>query len=166
MISVDVNDHISPSLQRMAKNISDFRPVMARVEKEIFKPLRLAHWGRSGLRSRSGELFASVETWHGKRSAGVSLKTKAGHDLVIPKAMTQSRGAKKNAFSKRRKKQWKIKSHIRRGVKISAHVKSKGPLPWGDIPARPFMPEDQDLKQHQSAIGKMVGEYIQDVFSR
>lgn len=166
MISIDIKDHLSPTIQRLSKHVTNFTAVMARVEKEIFKPLRITAWGRSGLRTRSGELFAAVSTWHGKRSAGVTLKSDRGHDLILPKAATQAHGAKKNAFSRRRKKQWKVKSHIRHGIKIKAHTKSKGPLPWGDIPARPFMPDEQDLEQRKSTIGRMTEEYIQDVFSR
>ena len=166
MIGIEIKDHISPTLQRMAKHITNFKPVMARVENEVFKPLRITAWGRSGLRSRSGELFAAVKTWHGERSAGVTLKSDRGHDLILPKAMTQTQGAKKNAFSRRRKKQWKVKGYSRRGVKVKAHTKSKGPLPWGDIPARQFMPKDRDLEQHKAAIGRMTEEYIQDVFTR
>ncbi|MGV0961862.1 MAG: hypothetical protein ACOYB1_18710 [Limnohabitans sp.] len=165
MITFEVKDMISPHLARMAKHVSNFTPVMARVEREVLKPLRLTAWGRSGLRSRSGQLFAAVETWHGKRSAGVTLKSDRGHDLILPKAMTQAHGAKKNAFSRRRKKQWKVKSYSRIGLNIRAHVKSKGPLPWGDIPARPFVPDERDLRQHQEKISQMVGGYIQDVFN-
>lgn len=125
-------------LDRLVKKSRNLTPVMRSIEDRVMVPLRLGSWSRSGLHEKSGELKRSIQTFHGKKSAGVSVHTVPGHDLIIPKAITQTRGAKKHAF--RRYSRSKIRSHTRSGRRISAYTRSNQGAPWGTIKARPFIP--------------------------
>lgn len=161
---MEVKDCITPTLSKMARNLDDFTPVMARVEREILKPMRLSAWAGSGLHSRTGQLLGAVTPWHGKTSAGITLKTKRGSDLILAKAATHSRGAAKGSFDRRKKKQWKVKGYTTgSGRKVRAHIKRGGVFPWADIPAREFFITKQDLENQKPRVGAMIQEYLQNV---
>ena len=164
-IEAKVVDNMTPTLQRMLKKGHDFSPVMARVEREIFAPLKLTAWGRSGLHSISGELFRAVETWHGKSSAGVTLKKKKAFDLVPPKAVTHTYGRKKFS-NKQGYKRIKIRGYDKRRGE-DRHAKyvfgEKRRSPWGDIPARPFFPTKRDFDLKQKIIFRMIQEHLSNV---
>lgn len=142
-IDIAIKDNISPELQRLVKQADDLQPVMRRVESEIIEPEAVQAWSGSGLHSRTGALRAAIVTWHGKVSAGVTLKAKGGRKdvgLIFPKAATHMYGRKK--FSSKQ------------------GAKSKRRSPWGDIPARPFFAEAQDIERRRGAIITMIEEHL------
>lgn len=160
-MSVDliVKDHITPGLHQIAKMADNFKPVAARIEREILKPLRAAEWSKSGLQSRTGALLRAITTWHGEKSAGVTLKAKGGRKdvgRIFAKAATHTSGAKKFSF-----KQGYHRSK-KGSAKKSSIIKAKRRSPWGDIPARQFFPEEQDLQSKKPAIIEMIKEHLQN----
>lgn len=159
-IKMTVKDNLTPALKRIAKRGDDLMPVMDRIENEIMKPMRTAAWGSSGLRSRSGELRNAIATWHGKYSAGITLRSKAGRDLILPKAATHMGGAKKGSFGRQRKSAFKVKGYFANGRRVKAYTKKAGVFPWGDIQARVFFPEEVALERKRSAIIAMIKEHI------
>ena len=49
-----------------------------------------------------------------------------------------------------------IKAHLRKGRKVAAHTR-KMKLPWGDIPARPFMMvQDEDWAEIRAALNEHI----------
>lgn len=167
MFDIKIDDGITKALTRLSRKGTDFTPVMARIEQQILKPIRNEAWTSSGLNLRSGQLFDAVATWHGKSSAGITLKSRPGKDLIIAKALTHTQGAAKGSFSKRGKKQWPVKGYTRRGrsglVSVKKHQKKIGPSPWGNIPARPFFPKEQQLKERQGKIVSIIQGYLSNV---
>ncbi len=103
--------------------IRDFSPVTKKVESRFLRSARRRGWGTSGLKSRSGELFRAVTTFSGKRSAGIGIRTDKGKDLVLPKTIVHTYGKRKHSNPVHKKGR-----------------KSGRRSPWGDIPARPFIP--------------------------
>jgi hypothetical protein len=158
-VELVVKDSISPELYRLAKRADTLQPVMRRVKDEILDPMVAAAWSASGLQSRSGSLLAAITAWHGRSSAGVTLKAKGGRadvGRVFAKAATHSRGAKKFSF-----KQGYYRSK-KGGRKKSSILKAKRRSPWGDIPAREFFPEEEGLERKKSAIVNMIMEHLQN----
>lgn len=155
-----VDDNLTPELKRIAERGHDFTHVMAQIENVILKPMKSLAWSSSGLHSRSGELERAIDTWHGKSSAGITLRSKAGRDLILPKAATHTGGADKGSFGKQRKSAYKVKGYSSRGRTVKAYTKRNGVFPWGDIPARKFFPEEQDLERQRPAIIAMIGEHL------
>jgi len=157
---IDIKDYATPALQRAMKKADDLSPVMAQIEANVLKPLRVSKWAASGLHSRSGALFSAVSTWHGKKSAGVSVKAKRGRadkGLVFAKTAIHTRGAKKGSFKQgfhRSKKSSRKLTWITGKKRLS---------PFGDIPARPFIPEDDDVGRHNGKIAELIKEYFGDV---
>lgn len=163
-IEAKVVDNMTPTLQRMLKKGHDFSPVMARVEREIFAPLRLTAWSGSGLSSRSGELFRAVDTWHGKSSAGVTLRSNAGKDLILPKAATHTGGAKRGSFKANRAKGYRVKRYATKGGrKVKEYIKRSYTVPWGNVPARPFFPTAAEIERHQGKVHRMIQEHLSNV---
>jgi len=164
MITINIDDKISPALARLARNATSMAPAMQKIESRILKPLRLSALGSSGITPRTGELFAAVDTWSGRVSAGITLRSKPGKDLIIPKASTMMKGAQKNSYGRRRKKQWTVKAYSRTTASgtftVQRHSKSKGPLPWGNIPARPFFPKEQQLVGRMADISAIISEHL------
>lgn len=162
-VELTIKDFLSPELQRLARRCSDFSPVMAKVESVILKPLKRSAWDSSGLLSRSGELLGAIDTWHGKTSAGITIRSKRGRDLVIPKAVTHTKGAKKGKFGRKRKSEFKVKGYTARGGRmVAAYRKKTGVFPWGDIPARKFFPEQEELQRETPVVEKMIKEFLQN----
>ena len=62
-------------------------------------------------------------------------------------------GAKKGSFGTVTAN---IRAHLRKGVKVGAHTR-KMKLPWGDIPARPFlMVQDEDWSEIRAALSDYI----------
>lgn len=139
VVTLTADDGISADLSRRIKRARDMRPAMKEVERQVMQPLRASAWKSSGLKSRSGELKKSVVTFAGKKSAGISVHTTPGHDLVIPKAVTLSEGRRRREHRKRDRTA--VKSHTRKGRRISGYVRRNVGSPWGNIKARPFIPD-------------------------
>jgi phage gpG-like protein len=130
--------------------IKDFSPVMAKIRDRYMEPAAQTAWAGSGLQSRSGELERSITAFAGKVSAGVGVRTIKGRDLVLPKAIVHSFGRKK--FANKRRLNKKSKKYFRRS-------------PWGDIPARPFTPNELPAST-KAAAEKMIVEFINDRLGR
>lgn len=126
--------------------VRDFTPVMEEIRDVYMAPAAKMAWEASGLHSRSGELEGAVTPFSGTVSSGVGIRTVKGRDLVLPKAITHTYGRKK--FSNKRRINRKTGKYRRRS-------------PWGDIPARPFTPEELSGTAKAGA-EKMIVEFIND----
>lgn len=157
IVKVDLRDGISPELQRLLKKSRNLKPAMKKIENEVMQPLKSRAWKGSGLHSRTGELRDAVQTWHGKKSAGISIRTSPGKDLVIPKAVFHSAGAKRGQY--RNKDRYKVRSYSRRGRNVRAHSRRNGGAPWGNVKARRFIPEALGAVGVKRAV-KILEEYI------
>ncbi len=162
MLTVTINDTVvTNELARIAELADDLTPVMNRIRGEVFSPAIAPSWALSGLHSASGELRQAITAWSGKRSAGITLRTRKGRDLVLPKAMTHTKGRSKQAKAK--KKILTIKGHSRGGRSVLGHERRNPGAPWGDIPARPFFPDDNILATAAGLIETMITEHIHAV---
>lgn len=133
-----IRDGISPALLKLVKRSRNLKGAMADIERQVLAPKKAAAWQRSGLKSDSGELEDSVTLWHGKKSAGVTVKSKPGHDKVIPKATLHVQGARKGHYVKHSR--IRVKSHTRSGRRVSGYTRKNIGSPWGNVPARDFLP--------------------------
>lgn len=138
-VTLSISDGISPEMDMLLKKTRNLKKAMKQVEQRVFNPLRRKAWARSGLQSQSGELKNSVEAWSGKKSAGVSVHSNAGSDLVIPKGLTHMRGARRHEFKKRNRAT--VKSHGRAGQSVRSHQRRNTGSPWGDVKKRQFIPQ-------------------------
>lgn len=155
IVSLDIRDGVTPAMLKLLKKTRDLTPAMREIDYRIMKPLKSKAWAASGLKSRSGELRDAVTTWHGKKSAGVSVRSSAGKDLIIPKAVLQSEGAKKHQHTKKRS--YRVRAHDRAGRKVGQHTRRNAGAPWGDVKARPFIPTRLGPGETQSAIRILEG---------
>jgi len=145
---IEVNDDgVVDALRRLAKRSEDLSPIMRKIEQEVFAPEAEAAWAASGLHSKSGELKSAITPFAGKVSSGVGLRSYKGRDLVWPKAVTHTFGRKKGSNKPGR-------SRVRR------MFLRKYQTPWGDIPARPFIPSESDIRARSGRIMKLIEEYI------
>jgi hypothetical protein len=152
---------IWPTFESIAKRAEDLSPVMSNIKTFMVAPRAARAWLTSGLQSQSGELRDAITTWSGKVSAGVTLRTKKGRDLVLPKGQVHTYGKKKQA--KVKKKQVRVRAHSRAGVNIGEHMRTNPGSPWGDIPARPFFVTGKDFGQGESGkIREMIGKFIKN----
>jgi hypothetical protein len=159
-VSLTVEDGISPVLEKLIRKTRDLTPAMKEVELLVMRPLKYKAWRESGLTSRSGELEDSVQTWHGKKSAGISVKTLPGKDLVIPKAVTQMSGRKSGSAT--RKRHYRVRKYNRGAVAVGSYTRTSSGSPWGDIPARPFIPQvfsAMDVRR----ISSIIEDFFKDV---
>ena len=133
--------------------VKDFSPVMEKVRARYMSPMAWQAWSRSGLRSHTGELKGAVTPFSGKVSAGIGFRTKRGKDLVLPKVYTHT-------FGQRRMFKWK-KKYMRKNPKraFGTWVGGRGVSPWGDVPARPFIPSEFPVHM-QEPVRDMVREYL------
>lgn len=145
---IEVKDNgVMDALARLAKKSSDLSPVMRKIEQEIFEPEARAAWEASGLHSKSGELKEAITPFAGKVSSGVGLRSYKGRDLVWPKAVTHTFGRKKG-------------SNKPRSSRVRRMFLRKYQTPWGDIPARPFIPSESDIREKSAKIMKLIEDYI------
>lgn len=157
IVSLSVRDGISPELQRLLKKSRNLSPAMKKIENQVMKPLKVKAWQGSGLKSRSGELRDAVETWHGKKSSGISIRTTPGKDLVIPKAVFHTDGAKRGQYNN--KDRYKVSKHSRRGRNVRKHTRRNAGAPWADVPARKFIPEELGSTGTTAAV-KILEEHL------
>lgn len=135
-----IKDGVSPELNKILKKAKDVSPAMKEIGNSILKREMWRAWYGSGLTSRSGELRSAIKTFFGKRSAGVSVKKPKGRNLVIPKAITHAGGRAAHTF--RKKTEYKVSAHMRGGKQIDEYTRKNVGAPWGDIEARPFIPDN------------------------
>lgn len=156
-ITIDVRDYMTPAMQELAKKARNLSPAMKKIDQQVMTPLKSRAWAGSGLHSQSGELEEAVQTWHGKKSAGVALHTPAGRTLVTPKAVIHTEGAKAGKFVKKARRP--VRAHKRGAVRVSRYTRSNYGAPRGDIPAREFIPDSLTPFDAQLA-AKIIEEFI------
>lgn len=111
--------------QLLMWRVRDFSPVLSQAKSLYMQPMARRAWASSGLKSKSGALKKAITPFSGKSSLGVWLRTSKGKDLVLAKANVHTYGRKKH--------------ENRQGINRKTGARRR-PSPWGDIPARPFMP--------------------------
>ena len=147
IVSVTGNtEEFSKVMKTLGSKIQDFSPVTEKIRSSYLVPLAARSWSASGLHSRTGDLHAAVTPFSGKMSIGIGLRTNRGKDLILAKAATHTFGRKK--FSNKRGKNWKRLQFRKRS-------------PWGDIPARRFIPVSMP-RAVNSWISTMVIDYIRN----
>lgn len=156
----EMKETATPELQRLLKRAGDLSPGLKKVEDGVLRPLKRRAWSGSGIRSRSGELKESVVTFHGKRSAGISVHTVPGKDLIIPKAHTLTKGAKRHQF--RVKKPPLVRAYRRLGRLVAPHRRFMIGTPFGDVKARPFVPKRLEPADERKA-AEIIKEHMTDV---
>lgn len=154
------------SMKKLELSVKDFSPVTKTIEKVFLATAKRRAWSASGLKSRTGELKGAVTSFSGKVSFGVGLRTKKGEDLVLAKAATHTFGRAKWS-NKQDSKRIKVRGYDRRRGE-ERHAKyiyvKKRRSPFGDIPARPFMPQilpDREVRR----IEEMLTDYIRKAMS-
>ena len=150
---VTVKNGITPELEQLAAQAEDMSPAMRKIERRLLAPSIYPAWSRSGLRQKTGELRKAVAGWHGKKSAGITLKTRPGKDLVLPKAHMHMSGKEKHQHKK--KDDYKLRSKKGKTFKR----KNLG-APWGNVQARPFLPEANRLRAHQDKMAELIKKYL------
>lgn len=156
---------LTEGLARLQAAVTDFRPVMrdiagvladsveenfAREGRPVWAPLSPVTVAKRGgdahpILQQSGQLAASIVTEHDSTSATV------GTNKIYARVMQE--GARKGEFGKYSLllKDGKQKDTFKRSPVVS--------MPWGDIPARPFLSiTDQEIAD--------IGELIDDYFRR
>jgi len=166
-LHVSVRDSATPELQALLKKAKNLRPVFRQVEKNIMAPLAMTAWGRSGLKSQTGELKGAITPWAGRYSVGVTLRQKKGADLIAAKGHTHMKGRKKGKGYKNRGLPRKtiVRSYLRQGHPVKKYARLTQP-PWGDIPSRPFFVTKADVAAQMSKINQMLLEYLTNAQSR
>jgi phage gpG-like protein len=175
------NKAVLDLLGQVARRINDMTPVMRQiaatmadaVEENFARQGRPTQWKQSNRAKEQGGmtlqdrgiLAASIHAFHSSNEAGVATKDKRARVLHF--------GAKKGSFGTFAHK---VKSHSRNitqafgrplaqpvGVTVREHTRTVK-LPWGDIPARPFMMiQDEDWNEIQGELGGyLVGERATD----
>lgn len=158
IVDLKVHDNLTGELKQLLKRSRDLSPVMARVESGIMARQRRRGWMYSGLHRRTGFLYRSTKTWHGKTSAGVSGEA-SGATMATPIGFALTMGREKAAGDRRgrNRKHW-VRAYRRRGRRVRRHRRYM-PTPWGDIPARPYIEETMDPAD-KARIGKWVIEFL------
>ncbi|MCX8016390.1 MAG: phage virion morphogenesis protein [Rhodocyclaceae bacterium] len=160
MIRIDIDDReVRQALERLQQRVSDLTPAMREIAMELearaltrfeterdpagrpwqpLSPVTLARKkGRGGILYQTGDLRGSITSRAGRDFAEVG----AGGN--VPYAATHQFGAKKGQFGQ---------------------GKRGGKIPWGDIPARPFLPVTADGKLYgdKSVILEIIRKHIAD----
>lgn len=158
-MTIKVTYKVRHDLEQILAKAEDISPVMQKVRLTLLAPKAKAAWQKSGLKSRTGQLEQAITPWSGKRSTGVTLRTKRGRDLVLPKASIHMSGAKKQKWKK--KQTGKVKAHKRGWSSVSEYERRNPGSPWGDIKARPFFLKRNALSAaEQTTIAAMVERHI------
>jgi len=155
-------------LGRIQKNLGDLTPVMkiigstirTSIIRNFEKSGRPRKWKRHSKTTEkrrgkgakilmaqglAGGLAASINYQADKKSVEIGTNKVYG-------AVHQF-GAKKGSFGMVTAN---IKAHLRKGTKVKAHTR-KMKLPWGDIPARPFlMIQDEDWTEIRAALNDYI----------
>ncbi len=160
IVDLKVHDSLTGELKQLLKRSRDLSPVMARVESGIMARQRRRGWMYSGLHRRTGALYRSVKTWHGKTSAGVSGEA-SGATMATPIGFALTMGREKAAGDRRgrNRKHW-VRAYRRRGHRVRRHRRMM-PTPWGDIPARPYILETMSAAD-RARIKEWVAGYLGD----
>ncbi|MBA3027448.1 MAG: hypothetical protein FP814_09765 [Desulfobacterium sp.] len=142
-VSIKINDQEAiAKLSDMLKRFDDLTPVLQEIGEIVrssvernFAAGGRPKWPQSNRVKESGGQTLS-DTARLKRSFSVSVGTDSvtvGTNVVY--AGVQQFGAKKGSFGT---VTFAVKAHERKGRPVVAHKRTAA-LPWGDIPARPFL---------------------------
>jgi len=161
------NREIKKLLARIQKNLGDLTPAM-KIIGSIIRTSIIRNFEKSGrpkwakhsrttekrrgkgakvlmAQGLAGGLAASINYQAGKKSV------KIGTNKIY--GAVHQFGAKKGSFGSVAAS---IKEHLRKGVKVKAHTRKMN-LPWGDIPARPFlMVQNEDWTEIRAALNDHI----------
>jgi len=169
IIAVKINDRkVKALLSRMQRNLGDLTPA-TKIIGSIIRTSIIRNFEKSGRPGKWKKHSRLTEKRRGKGAkilmaqglAGglaASINYQAGKNSVkigtnkIYGAVHQF-GAKKGSFGSVTAN---IKEHLRKGTKVKGHTR-KMKLPWGDIPARPFlMVQDEDWTEIRAALSDYI----------
>lgn len=165
MIDVKINDTASDGLERLAKALLDLTPVWY----DIGEDLLVSHQDRIGRGEQpDGRPFAprSAATLKRYKKLGLSygppLNLSGGmrqnlHYSVAPNSLELGSNAIQSAVMQFGAKKGSFGSYQGQGFGDTSSTVS---IPWGDIPARPFLGLSDD---DQDAITQAVGEWLTDI---
>jgi len=151
-------------LGRMAQHMGDMTPVN-KIIGSIVRTSVIRNFEKGGRPKKWKKHSKATEARRGKGAkilmvqglgAGLagSIHVSAGRSSVTvgtnkAHAGTHQFGAKKGSFGT---VSAQIRAHLRKGITVKAHTR-KMKLPWGDIPARPFlMVQDEDWTEIRAAL--------------
>lgn len=149
---VHVTDTVTLALRRLARSVSNLQPVMRQIEQRCLKTAVPLSWARSGLKARTGELKRAVRTEATRRQAKIIVDTTRGRDLVLPKLFAHEYGMAKGAY--RRKARVKV---TRKG---KTFTRRNPGAPWGDVRARPFLPDAGRILAQKERMRRMIEQYL------
>ncbi len=165
-VGIRVADGVTPELRAALKRSKNLSVPMEKIKKRVLNPAIAPAWSRSGLKAHSGKLKRAVRAWHGRKSAGISLKRGAekGKDGSPPRLIMRgymlSHGAKKGRYV--RKKKIKVREHVRRGAQVvKSHRRLNPGSPWGDVKPYPFFPADRAILARKKRITRILVDHIE-----
>jgi hypothetical protein len=162
MLEYIIKDNVTAGLLKKAKKAGDLSPVMRSFARDVLSPLKGQSWRSSGLHEKSGELRDAVQVWSGKRSAGITLRTEPGHDLIIAKATTHQSGARKDSFRNQKKLAYRVKGYTTRGGRnVKGYAKRRVVSPWGNIPKRQFFPLEGAIEKDRLILSQLLQRYFE-----
>lgn len=167
-ITVKIDDReVKELLNRIQKNLGDLTPVMKIIGSTVrtsvirnFEKGGRPKWPKHSTvtKKRRGKSAKVLMVQGLAGGLAASINYQADKDSVkigtnkIYGAVHQF-GAKKGSFGTVAAN---IKAHLRKGIKVKAHTR-KMKLPWGDIPARPFlMVQDEDWEEIRAALNDHI----------
>ena len=168
-IKVTIDDREAKELLgRIQKNLGDLTPPM-KIIGSIARTSIIRNFEKSG-RPKKWKKHSKVTEKRRGKGAKILMKEGMGAGLagsIHSKADKESAtvgtnkiyaavhqfGAKKGSFGTVIAD---VRKHLRKGVKVKAH-KRKMKLPWGDIPARPYlMIQNEDWPEMTAALGDYI----------
>lgn len=167
-IEVKIDDkQVKELLGRIQKNLGDLTPAM-KIIGSIVRTSIIRNFEKSGRprwakhskmtekRRGKGAKILMAQGFAGGLAASINYRAhKKSVEIGTNKiyGAIHQFGAKKGSFGA---VVAKIKAHLRKGVKVKAHER-KMKLPWGDIPARPFlMVQDEDWVEIRAALNDYI----------
>ena len=164
-IKVSIDDReVKNLLDRIQKNLGDLTPAMKIIGSTVRTSI-IRNFEKSGRPKKWKKHSKTTEKRRGKGAkilmkeglgAGLagSINYRADSEKVVVGtnkiyAAVHQFGAKKGSFGT---VVANVRAHLRKGVKVKSH-KRKMKLPWGDIPARPYlMVQDEDWPEMTAAL--------------
>jgi phage gpG-like protein len=157
MIRLELNDReLKRALDKLATRLGDMGPALDRIGQQLVEGTRT---GIESGKDWTGRAFASNSptTLLKKRGnkplidSGIFKDVRLSHHLQGGNTVLVSAGGVQAAT---------LQFGARRGQ--FGQTRRGAPIPWGDIPARPFFPDD---KAAQGPALAMLADYIKDVLA-
>ena len=168
-ITVKIDDkQVKEMIRRIQKNLGDLTPVMkiigstvrTSIIRNFEKSGRPTKWKKHSKQTEDrrgkGAKILMAQGFAGGLAASINYRAhkksvKVGTNKIY--GAVHQFAAKKGSFGSIVAN---IKAHLRKGVKVKAHER-KMKLPWGDIPARPFlMIQDEDWTEIRAALNDYI----------